>query len=275
MPKASFSVVFFIIFSLVIFGLAPFLFSGYPRIAWLMTLLMLVIFCMGIGYTINGRFNGILIDYRNRLSLSKLQALCWSILVLSALYTAAIIRIRNNIPSPLDIVLDKYLLAIMGISLTSLAATPAILNIKEDNKSSEFAAQQVSQTLNKPAEDIISSGKIFYFSSAKLASWLDLFRGEESTNAGSADIGKIQQFIITFILSAVYSVMLLQYFNPAIPQVKTEWSWLSHFPLVSESMSWLLGISHAGYLAYKAAPHGDSSSTAPSSTSNTTSSGAG
>lgn len=275
MPKASFGVVFFIIFSLVIFGLAPFLFSGYPRIAWLMTLLMLVIFCMGIGYTINGRFNGILIDYRNRLSLSKLQALCWSILVLSALYTAAIIRIRNNIPSPLDIVLDKYLLAIMGISLTSLAATPAILNIKEDNKSSEFAAQQVSQTLNKPAEDIISSGKIFYFSSAKLASWLDLFRGEESTNAGSADIGKIQQFIITFILLAVYSVMLLQYFNPAIPQVKTEWSWLSHFPLVSESMSWLLGISHAGYLAYKAAPHGDSSSTAPSSTSNTTSSGAG
>ncbi|RXW29310.1 hypothetical protein QEP13_19495 [Enterobacter ludwigii] len=275
MPKASFGVVFFIIFSLVIFGLAPFLFSGYPRIAWLMTLLMLVIFCMGIGYTINGRFNGIFIDYRNRLSLSKLQALCWSILVLSALYTAAIIRIRNNIPSPLDIVLDKYLLAIMGISLTSLAATPAILNIKEDNKSSEFAAQQVSQTLNKPAEDIISSGKIFYFSSAKLASWLDLFRGEESTNAGSADIGKIQQFIITFILLAVYSVMLLQYFNPAIPQVKTEWSWLSHFPLVSESMSWLLGISHAGYLAYKAAPHGDSSSTAPSSTSNTTSSGAG
>lgn len=275
MPKASFGVVFFIIFSLVIFGLAPFLFSGYPRIAWLMTLLMLVIFCMGIGYTINGRFNGIFIDYRNRLSLSKLQALCWSILVLSALYTAAIIRIRNNIPSPLDIVLDKYLLAIMGISLTSLAATPAILNIKEDNKSSEFAAQQVSQTLNKPAEDIISSGKIFYFSSAKLASWLVLFRGEESTNAGSADIGKIQQFIITFILLAVYSVMLLQYFNPAIPQVKTEWSWLSHFPLVSESMSWLLGISHAGYLAYKAAPHGDSSSTAPSSTSNTTSSGAG
>jgi hypothetical protein len=49
---------------------------------------------------------------------------------------------------------------------------------------------------------------------------LDLFRGEESTNAGSADLGKIQQFIITFILLAVYGVMLLQYFNPAIPQAK-------------------------------------------------------
>jgi hypothetical protein len=71
---------------------------------------------MGIGYTINGRFNGIFIDYRNRLSLSKLQALCWSVLVLSALYTAAIIRIRNGTQSPLDIVLDNSLLAIMGIS---------------------------------------------------------------------------------------------------------------------------------------------------------------
>jgi hypothetical protein len=38
-----------------------------------------------------------------------------------------------------------------------------------------------------------------------------------------------------------------------MPDNKT--TWLNALPNVSDGMSWLLGISHAGYLAYKAAPH--------------------
>lgn len=267
MPKASSGTLFWILGSLILFIAAPVIIKDHQQFAWLLTLVAMVIFCMGIGYAINGRLNGIFIDYRNRLSLSKLQALCWSMLILSAIYTAALLRIQKGILNPLEITLNEPLLAIMGISLTSLAAAPAILNAKADNNVTAQAAQQVSQALNKPVEDIIPAGKIFSFSSAELASWLDLFRGEENTNAGSADLGKIQQFVITFILLAIYGMSLWDFFPHPVAELNT-------FPDVSDHMSWLLGISHAGYLAYKAAPHGDAS-TPPSSTNNTTSSGAG
>lgn len=273
MSKAPFGTLFIIIMSLVIFGVAPLLASSSPQLAWLITLIMLLVFCMSIGYAINGRFNGLFIDYRNRMSLSKLQALCWSMLILSALYTAALIRIGYHSPAPLDITLGTPLLTVMGISFTSLAAAPAILNFKENNKTSEQAAQHVSEALNKPSEDIIPSGKIFYFSTADLASWLDIFRGEENANAGSADLGKIQQFIITFILLAVYSVLLWQQFAPA--KATDQAAWFNAFPTVSESMSWLLGISHAGYLAYKAAPHGETPPAAAAPSNTTASPGAG
>lgn len=277
MPRTASGAKFFIIVSLVGSFLSPIFFQHSPQIAWLSTLILMVVFCLSIGYAINGRFTGIFIDYRNRLSLSKLQALCWSVLILSAMYTAALLRIWAHVDSPLDITLDKYLLAIMGISLTSLAAAPAILNAKEENKSPNQAAQQVSQAINKPEVDIIPSGKIFYFSSSDFASWLDLFRGEESANAGSADLGKIQQFIITFILLVVYATLLWNnYFPQPVPiPGKTDHTWLQLFPPVSEGLSWLLGISHAGYLAYKAAPHGDADVPSPSLDKNTTSSGAG
>ncbi|HDR2792922.1 MULTISPECIES: hypothetical protein [Enterobacter] len=274
MPKPSSGTLFWILGSLILFIVAPVINSSHPRYAWLLTLVMMIIFSMSVGYAINGRLNGIFIDYRNRLSLSKLQALCWSMLILSALYTAALLRIENEVTDPLEITLNTPLLTIMGISLASLAAAPAILNAKADNNVTAQAAQQVSQAINKPVEDIIPAGKIFSFSSAELASWLDLFRGEENTNAGSADLGKIQQFVITFILLAVYAYFLWHSFFPYALPKNPDANWLKTLPPVSDSMSWLLGISHAGYLAYKAAPHGESS-TAPSSTNNTTSSGAG
>lgn len=267
MPKASSGTLFWILGSLILFIAAPVIIKTHQQYAWLLTLVAMIIFSMSVGYAINGRLNGIFIDYRNRLSLSKLQALCWSMLILSALYTAALLRIEKGVTDPLEITLNTPLLTIMGISLASLAAAPAILNAKADNNATAQAAQQVSQAINKPVEDIIPAGKIFSFSSAELASWLDLFRGEENTNAGSADLGKIQQFVITFILLAVYGMSLWYFFSRTAPE-------LNVFPKVSDGMSWLLGISHAGYLAYKAAPHGDAS-TPPPSTNNTTSSGAG
>lgn len=256
MPKPSSGTLFWILGSLILFIVAPVINSSHPQYAWLLTLVMMIIFSMSVGYAINGRLNGIFIDYRNRLSLSKLQALCWSMLILSALYTAALLRIEKEVTDPLEITLNTPLLTIMGISLASLAAAPAILNAKADNNVTAQAAQQVSQAINKPVEDIIPAGKIFSFSSAELASWLDLFRGEENTNAGSADLGKIQQFVITFILLAVYGMSLWQFFSQVMPDNKT--TWLNALPNVSDGMSWLLGISHAGYLAYKAAPHGES-----------------
>lgn len=50
---------------------------------------LLAINLMIVGYLVNGRPAGAFIDSRNRLSLSKLQAAAWTVIVLAAFATAA------------------------------------------------------------------------------------------------------------------------------------------------------------------------------------------
>lgn len=120
MPRTVSGAKFFIIMSLIGSSLSPLFFQHSPQITWLSTLILMIIFRLSIGYAINERFTGIFIDYPGNLNLSKLLPLCGSVLILSALSTAAWIRIWANADSPLEITLDKYLLAIMVISLTTL-----------------------------------------------------------------------------------------------------------------------------------------------------------
>ena len=58
--------------------------------AWLTTNFLLSIgivtlLILGIGYAINGQMFGILIDHRNKMSLSRFQLVIWSLLVICSL----------------------------------------------------------------------------------------------------------------------------------------------------------------------------------------------
>jgi len=207
----------------------------YLPFSWLGSLAALVLFCACIGRGIAGRSEGILIDYRNRISLSKFQAAAWTVLVLSALITAVFGRLHMGIAQPVDVTVPQQLLAVMGISLTSLAAAPVILGVKQE---------QTPGPGNAP---------VFTRDDPQNAEWLDMLRGEENSNYQSADLGKVQQLLITLIVLVIYGAGLWALFaNPAGGGGQ-----LSALPDLSDQMVWLVGISHAGYLAYKAAPHGD------------------
>jgi hypothetical protein len=203
-----------------------------------------------IGALINDRPIGAFIDNRNLLSLSKLQAGAWTVIVLSALATAA----AYNAVGPghsyatvaaLNVVIPDELLLAMGISATSLVAAPALLSLKAAEAPQAHAAQGAA---NRTKKTVVGNGKLLTKQTAKDASWADLVTGEELGNAGTPDLGKIQQGFITLILLGAYSFYIFQYFGSNIALI-------TQLPTVDKSFVWLLGLSHGTYLAYKAAPH--------------------
>ncbi len=202
-----------------------------------------------IGLLINGRPIGAFIDSRNRVSLSKLQAGAWTVIVLAAFATAA----ASNAVAPgvdysqvqaLAVTIPGELLLAMGISATSLIATPALLSLKADEEAGADATMQASVRM----PTMVANGKLANRAQPEQASWADLVTGDEVGNAAAPDLGKIQQVIITLILLGAYTGYVFLNLAQAKGLIAT-------LPQLDKSFVWLLGISHASYLAYKAAPH--------------------
>lgn len=204
-----------------------------------------------IGWLVNNRPAGAFVDNRNRLSLSKLQAGAWTVVVLAGLSTAAVFNIlgagsSDGSVTDLDIAIPGELLLAMGISATSLVATPALLSVKAAQDPSQVATAQAALKANPPTG--APNGKVATNAAAADASWADLVTGDEVGNASSPDLGKIQQLLISVLLLGCYSAyVFLQMSRSAGP--------ITALPTLDKSFVWLLGISHASYLAYKAAPH--------------------
>ncbi len=211
-----------------------------------MVLALLASELAAIGWLVNDRPMGAFIDNRNRISLSKLQAGAWTVIILAAFATAAAFNAAAGIfeassVTALSITIPSEILLAMGISATSLVATPALLSIK--------AGQDPSQTaLNSFDPSLSRTGKVVSNPSPGDASWSDLFTGDEVGNAGSPDLGKIQQVLVTLLLLGCYTAYILADFSSSAER-------FGSLPAIDKSFVWLMGLSHAAYLGYKAAPH--------------------
>lgn len=221
--------------------------------AWtfVISLLLLIAELAVIGWLINGRPIGVFIDNRNRISLSKLQAGAWTVVVLSAFATAAAFNaaadmFQNSSVTALAITIPNELLLAMGISATSLVATPALLSLK--SQEAEPPQDTVDKASDRVGAPVSPNGKVLTKAAPEHASWADLVTGDEVGNAGWPDLGKIQQGLITLLLLGCYIAYI--YADLAGSAEK-----IASLPGLDKSFVWLLGISHASYLAYKAAPH--------------------
>lgn len=196
------------------------------HIIWIILILVLCISFFVAGIWIDEAFWGLLLDGRNKVSLSKLQIVLWTILVISGLIAAVVLNISNGKVEggPLNITVPSDLWILMGITSVSFVASPIIKKDKQEN------------------------GLLAANASPIKASFSDLFKGDEKVNAERIDLGKVQMFYLTFIILFAYAFEIGQLLNE---------SSFSTFPEMSNGMVTLLGISNAGYLAYKAAPHVD------------------
>jgi hypothetical protein len=220
--------------------------------SWLGSMVLLTLFVAIAGHGVTGYWRGALIDGRNKISLSRLQTALWTLVILSAFLTAALINVRSGQVDPLSIALPTGIWILLGISTTSLVGSPLILNNKKSRPADpQETARNLdllkNQNLAQP-DAVINQGQVIVNTSPENASWADLFRGEETGNAGQFDMGKIQLFYFTFILVLVYAVALGTLF---LSQAKI----ISAFPDLGTGELTLLGISHAGYLINKTIPH--------------------
>jgi len=219
--------------------------------AWLGIVALLALFAAIAGHGVTGCWRGPLVDERNKISLSRLQATLWTLLVLSALLTTALTNIRNGETNPLAIVIPTGLWVLMGISTASLVGSPLVLSNKKARGADDAQTQRTLDLLaaqNVDINNITIMGQVIVNKSPQMARWADLFSGEETGNAAQFDLGKIQMFYFTIILVLVYAVAFAILFIGPVHIIGT-------FPDMDTSILALLGISHAAYLTNKTIPH--------------------
>ena len=143
-----------------------------PLALWGVTIVFMVVLLALAGHEINGQWFGVLIDSRNKVSLSRLQITLWTVLVLSSYLTIALPRVSAmvgatptlDVANVLDIRFPEELIVAMGISAASFAGSSLIQSnkkgkqIKVDARLSPDAAQarrdQAAAAL-KTAEDVL------------------------------------------------------------------------------------------------------------------------
>jgi len=221
--------------------------------AWLITLGLMVVYIFVAGHGVTGSIKGTLVDERYKISLSRLQAILWTMLILSSFLTAGLYNIAARESDPLSITIPSELWLTMGISLTSLVGSPLIRSNKKKTQSTQEQWMHTRDVMSKQGVDtnqISTEGVMVVNKSPNKAEWSDLFKGEEIGNAALLDLGKIQMFFFTITLLLAYAF--------AVGSLMTNTGVIRELPVLSQSQIALLGISHAGYLVNKAAPHTNS-----------------
>lgn len=199
-----------------------------------------------VGVVTANRPDGVIVDNRNRVSLSKFQMTLWTILVVAMMVTLFIMRLIELGPADaLDFTTPPELVVAMGIAVTSVTGAPLVLSMKS-NADSGADLTQAAAGQGIPLADARASGSVFGKSERRLAHWRDMFLGDDVANAGAPDLSKVQQFLISVALVAMYGVTFAYAMAAGA----------LGFPELHDQFLWLLGVSHAGYLAYKAVPHG-------------------
>jgi hypothetical protein len=238
---------------IAIFLIEAFLPPVFRLWRWLSVMRLLSLFAIIAGHGVTGLWLGLLIDSRNKLSLSRLQMLMWTVVILSSFLAAVLINIEKQYPEPMSISVPPELWLLMGISTTSLVSSPLILNLKKSQSASEEKKAWAFEQLARQAVDITKiaiHGQIVVNQTPQAAQWSDLFRGSETGNAGQLDIGKLQMFFFTLVLVLAYGSGLAALFNDNAERIAA-------LPAIDSGMLTLLGISHAGYLVSKAIPYSE------------------
>lgn len=221
---------------------------------WLFTMGLLSLFAVIAGHGVTGLWLGLLIDSRNKVSLSRFQMFLWTVLILSAFLTAVIVNIDLGQTEPLTITVPADLWLLMGISTTSLIGSPLILSIKKARTPKTEEKERALNALSRQsihADRVAIVGQVVINQTPEAARWADMFRGSETGNVGQLDLGKVQMFFFTLILVLAYASALAVLFQNGAGVITA-------LPALEGGMLALLGISHAGYLVNKALPHSES-----------------
>lgn len=257
--------------------------SVAPYVAYFTIFFLILGFFMLTGKIVNQQLFGILIDSRNKVSLSRLQLVLWTLVVLSGFFVMGLLNTANlastgaSDPGPLDITVPQEVWWLLGISTTSLVGSPLLKSYREEQSATgstpapvstsapvtEAVAATTDTSNNADAEatpapapvattpgtngtSTDNTGKVIHKNTtADKASFWDIFMGEESTNYKSVDVAKLQMLFFSLITVVSYTIAV-------IVQIKTGSTF--SFPDINAGLVTLMGISHAGYLTNKGIP---------------------
>ena len=215
---------------------------------WVSTAIVLVAVLLIYAHLETGTMLGMIMDStRNKASSSKLQVAAWTVLVLSAFSAAAFWNVTHGHSDPLGVAIPPAIWAVLGISVASFIGSPVV-------NSSKTSKHEVLPGNPAPTS----------------ASFSDVFKGEVQGATDSLDFSKIQMLLFTVIILFAYGAAL----NEILMSTARQGLPIRAFPSVDDGMVALLGISHSGYLVYKAVPR-PTTAAAPSAAPTVTPPGGG
>ncbi len=197
---------------------------------------------------------GVFVDSRNRVSLSRVQAALWTVILLGGFAAAVMANVAAGDREPLDISIPTGLLLLAGISSASMVGSPVIKSTqreKTDIRAFAAVADEAAKSGRKP-DSVRVEGLLAVNARVEDAKWTDMIQGEQAGSFATVDIGKTQLLLMTLLTAAVYVTAMAQVFSD--PDV----AYIGTLPEMTEGMNVLLGISHTGYLATKAIPRASS-----------------
>jgi hypothetical protein len=223
---------------------------GLRIISWLGSIVLLTCLALITSHGVTGLWRGFLIDERNKMSLSRLQTSLWTLVIFSAIFSAALFNIRNGAVDPLALSIPTGVWILAGINATSLVGTPLIHSYKQNSVNDTSQQAQAQPADVQPLDDLQSfpRGQLIVNRNPQSARWTDMFQGEEIGNASQLDLGKTQLFYFNIVLIVVYFATLGFLFAS---QART----IGAFPDLNDGLLALLGISNGAYLTNKAVPH--------------------
>jgi hypothetical protein len=203
---------------------------------------------IAVGVSVTQRYWGILINERNVMSLSRFQAVLWTVLILADYATILLGRAWQGM-SLVDAkdLLRPDLLMLMGISYASAVGTSIVHANKAGKPTPANAVADAQTNLNDPAGNFTAAQGVMYknkdLSDANVG---DLFQGDELADAHTTDLSKVQMFFFTIVSAVVF----LGTADAMFTNMKSIGDVL--IPQLPENLIALMGISHAAYLGNKA-----------------------
>ncbi|MBB4374119.1 hypothetical protein GGD63_006948 [Bradyrhizobium sp. cir1] len=249
---------------------------------FILTMASFVLLLLAVGLAKKGLWFGVLIDDRNRISMARTQQVAWTALLIGAMAimgwfnSTGISLIDQSALHTLD--LFPYMVPALWAALgINLVATPylsdVILSSKETKKKDAAAADSQPNPPATPTlavRNIVTPASIATKRSAKEAGWTDLITGETEGTDQAIDISRVQHLVISGALLTTYLMALADALGnvggPSIMSaIAANKSIFTEMPGVGQgTFLGLLGISHAGYLIFKAnSPEGKPSDTTP------------
>lgn len=222
-----------------------------PGWSYVATSAVLAAFLLVLGQSISGTPFGVLINERNLMSLSRFQAVVWTIVVIAGYLTMVVARVKAGTAHAVDVAIPQELWLAMGISSTSLLGTPLLLAGKRQRKPDEKVLENTANQLTEPKKDVDTQrvGCLYANKSMQDARIADIFQGDEVGNTAHVDIAKVQMFYFTAIAAVSYFLDV----STAVMRGDT-----GGLPPLSQGLVALLAISHGGYLASKTTDHSNS-----------------
>jgi hypothetical protein len=193
--------------------------------AWAVSAAVLVAAAVALGRAVGRGYLGVLIDARGRYSLTQLQIVAWTVVVISLIAGVFVARLLDDANTALTFGIPGELLGVLGISVGSTGAATVVKSQKDEQRPEHIAASDATNP----------------------ASFKQVFTIEEGEFADRAiDVTKFQNFWFTLILIVAYIGLCIAQFNDLKSISK-----LTSLPGFDANFVTLLGISHAGYIAGK------------------------